>query len=183
MRRTALENAALRVAAALGEGECVLIGGLAVGAHGYIRATTDVDFVVRDLDLARRRLEEHGLHVERTRGSFSCLKGKIGDIPFDVLPPLVPIQWDQAVTISLGGGARLQVVDVESLIRLKLKAGGPKDLMDVAALVLRHPDLRARAQELAVAHRIRDKLDIWLSDPRLKAELPRAKTTKARRRR
>ena len=60
MTSNSLEDVAIRVAAALGEDECVLIGGLAVGAHGYVRATTDVDFVVRDLDAASKRLRERG---------------------------------------------------------------------------------------------------------------------------
>jgi hypothetical protein len=180
MTSSSLEDVAIRVATALGEEDCVLIGGLAVGAHGYVRATTDVDFVVRDLDAAGKRLLEQGLPVERLRGKFTCLRGMIGKVRFDVLPPLVPIRWDRAITVSLEGRATIRVVDLESLIRLKLRAGGPKDLMDIAALVLRHPEQQERAQELAVAYRIRDELDIWLRDPRLKAELADARVTPAR---
>jgi hypothetical protein len=179
---SSLEKVAIRVARALGEEDCVLIGGLAVGAHGYVRATTDVHFVVRDLDAAGKRLGEQGLPVERLRGDFSCLRGMVGKVRFDVLPPLVPIQWDRAISVSFEGGATIRVVDLESLIRLKLKAGGPKDLMDVAALVLRHPEQQERAQELAVAYRIRDSLDIWLRDPRLKAELADAASDETERR-
>ena len=180
MTSSSLEDVAIRVARALGEEDCVLIGGLAVGAHGYVRATTDVDFVVRDLDAAGKRLLEQGLPVERLRGDFSCLRGMVGEVRFDVLPPLVPIQWDRAITVSLEGGATIRVIDLESLIRLKLKAGGPKDLMDIAALVLRHPEQLERAQELAVAYRILDKLDIWLRDPRLKAELADGRSDEGR---
>jgi hypothetical protein len=177
-----LEDVAIRVAAALGVEDCVLIGGLAVGAHGYVRATTDVDFVVRDLASAGKRLLEQGLPVERLHGDFTCLRGMIGAVRFDVLPPLVPIRWDRAITVSLEGRATIRVVDLESLIRLKLRAGGPKDLMDVAALVLRHPEHRERAQELAVAYRIGDALDLWLRDPRLQAELGDARSDEAERR-
>lgn len=174
MTSISLEDAAKRVASALGEDDCLLVGGLAVAAWGYVRATTDVDFLVRDLGQASRRLRESGLLVVRRRGGFPCLKGTIGGITFDVLPPLVPIQWDRARTVSLGGNRRIRVVDLEGLVRLKLKAGGPQDLMDVAALVLRHSEVRERAQEIAVAYRIRDKLDAWLRVPRLKAELAEA---------
>ncbi len=183
MTSNTLEDVAIRVATALGEHECVLVGGLAVGAHGYVRATADVDFVVRDLDAASKRLRERGLPVKRFRGDFTCLKGMIGDIRFDVLPPLVPISWDRAISVSLGEGVSIRVVDLEGLIRLKLKAGGPKDLMDVAGLILLHPAHQERAQELAVAYRIRDKLDIWLHDPRLKAELAEAQVAESKRRR
>jgi len=141
-----------------------------------------VDFVVRDLDVAGKRLLEQGLPVERLRGAFTCLRGMVGTVRFDVLPPLVPIRWDRAITVSLDRRATIRVVDLESLIRLKLKAGGPKDLMDVAALVLRHPEQRERAQELAVAYRIRAELDIWLRDPRLEAELGDARSDESHRR-
>jgi hypothetical protein len=182
MRANGLEDAAIRVATALGAEDCVLIGGLAVGAHGYVRATTDVDFVVRDLSAAGQRLLEQGLNFERLHGDFTCLRGVVGKVRFDVLPPLVPIRWDRAITVSLAGRATIRVVDLESLIRLKLRAGGPKDLMDVAALVLRHPEQRERAQELAVAYRIGGALDVWLRDPRLEAELgdPRADESERR---
>ncbi len=85
-----------------------------MGAHGYVRATTDVDFVVRDLDAAGKRLLEQGLRVERLRGAFTCLRGRVGTVRFDVLPPLVPIRWDRAITVSLEGRATIRVVDLES---------------------------------------------------------------------
>jgi RNase H-fold protein (predicted Holliday junction resolvase) len=50
-------------------------------------------------------------------------------------------------------------------------------------LILRHPGHQERAQELAVAYLIRDKLDIWLHDPRLKAELAEARVAESKRRR
>jgi hypothetical protein len=166
-----LEEVAIRVARVVGEEDCVLIGGLAVAAWGYVRATADVDFVARDLRAAHERLHADGLAVEWGRGAFSLLRGKIDDVVFDVLPALVPIQWEKARTVSFGPGRRLRVVDLEGLIRLKLKAAGPQDLMDVAALVSRHSDMRERARELSVAYQIREKLDLWLADPRLTAPL------------
>lgn len=177
MRPNALESAAVRIAAALGVDDCVLIGGLAVGAHGYVRATRDVDFLVRSLDVAIRRLREHRLHAERLRGSFACLRGEIGGVTFDVLPQIVPIQWDRSIPVPLAAGV-IHVVPVEDLIRLKLKAGGPRDLMDVAALVVRHPECREGAREIAVAYDLREKLDTWLCDPRLKADLARERRGK-----
>jgi hypothetical protein len=63
------------------------------------------------------------------------------------------------------------VVDLEGLIRLKLKAQGPKDLLDVAALTLKHPEALQIAREVAAAYRVADKLEVWLKDPRLRAEV------------
>ena len=184
MTAAGLEDAAVRLFEVLGEDECLLIGGLAVAAHGFLRATAEVDFVVRELDTAARRLRDQGIDTKRSRGHFTCLKGTIRDVAFDILPPLAPIDWTRAITVSLGGDTRIRVVDLDGLIRLKLKAAGPKDLMDIAALVLRHPKKRKTARELAAAHGLLDKLDLWLSDPRLKADLeevmPRPRRTKAK---
>ena len=174
MRRTALERAALRLAQALGENECLLIGGLAVAAHGFVRGTVDVDFIVRKpLRQVQGELEDQGiesklLRGDVTEGDFPCLKGKLSGVPFDVLPPLVPLQWENGVEIPLGKG-HLRVVDLSGLVHLKLRAGGPKDLMDVATLVLLHPEQRSQARERAIAYRLADKLDLWLDDPRIRA--------------
>jgi len=180
MTTSSLENVAARVAAALEPQDYVLIGGLAVAAHGYVRATVDVDFVVRDADAACRHLREQGLSVEILRGEFTCLRGSLGGIRFDVLSPLVPIRWERAITVPLGEGTSIRVVDLEGLIRLKLKAGGPKDLMDVAALVLLHPEQRERAREIALAYRLRDPLETWLNDPRMKLSLEEASSAVGR---
>ena len=64
----------------------------------------------------------------------------------------------------------LRVVDLDGLLRLKFRAGGPQDLLDAARLVLLHPDTEARARELATAYRAADRFDIWLKDPRILAQ-------------
>jgi hypothetical protein len=43
--------------------------------------------------------------------------------------------------------------------------------MDVAALTLRHPERLAAAREAARSYGALDRLDHWLADPRLRAEL------------
>jgi len=59
--------------------------------------------------------------------------------------PLVPIAWDQALSTEIGGGT-LKVVDLDGLLRLKFRAGGPQDLLDAARLVLRHPEFGGQAR-------------------------------------
>jgi hypothetical protein len=174
-RRTDLVAAAIRLAGAIGLEECVLIGGLAVGVHGYVRATDDLDFISRlPLERTRERLRQAGIQTRLTRGDVleagvRCLKGEIDGIPFDVLPPLVPIVWEAALTLDLGHD-KLRVVDLEGLLRLKLRAGGPQDLLDAAHLVLRHPGTEARVRELATAYRALDRFEVWLADPRVRAQ-------------
>jgi hypothetical protein len=176
-RRRDLERAAVEMARMLGPDDCLLVGGMAVGAHGYVRATTDVDFVVKPpLESAQTTLERQGVPSSLKRGDvmegdFPCLKGSLHGVPFDVMPPLVRLDWTRSVNVPMAKGARIRVVDLDGLIRLKLRASGPRDLLDVAALVLRHPEHRALAQETAAAYCVADKLEIWLNDPRLKAEV------------
>jgi hypothetical protein len=171
-----LERVALFLAEVLGENG-MLVGGMAVGAHGYVRATDDVDFVARmPLTDVRKRLNTLGIKTTVHRGNvlegdFDCLKGTMDGVRFDVLPPLVALEWDRAIEVPMTEKGRLRVVDLDGLIRLKLWAQGPRDLMDVAALTLRHPEHLALAREAARSHGVLDRLDHWLADPRLRAEL------------
>lgn len=171
-----LERVALLLAEVLGENG-LLVGGMAVGAHGYVRATDDVDFVARmPLTDVRKRLQALGIKATVHRGNlvegdFDCLKGTVDGVRFDVMPPLVALEWDRAIEVPMTEGRRLRVVDLDGLIRLKLRAQGPRDLMDVAALTLRHPERLAAAREAARSHGALDRLDHWLADPRLRAEI------------
>jgi hypothetical protein len=174
-RRGDLVSAAVRLARLIGPDECVLVGGLAVGVHGFVRATNHLDFISRlPLELTRRRLQQAGIGTRLVRagvldGGFSCVKGEIEGIPFDVLPPLVPIVWADALRIDVAGGT-LSVVDLDGLLCLKFRAGGAQDLLDAARLVLLHPDREERARELATAYRATDRFEIWLKDPRIRAQ-------------
>jgi len=173
--RGTLTAAAVRLGRLIGADDCVLIGGLAVGVHGYVRATDDIDFISREpLRLARTRLLAAGIETrlltgDVLAGGFSCLKGMIDGIPFDILPPLVPIAWDASLTVEVASGT-LRIVELDSLLRLKFRADGPQDLLDVARLVLLHPEMEARASELATAHRSRERFEAWLNDPRVRAQ-------------
>jgi len=174
-RGTRFLRVARRLAEALGPDECLLVGGLAVMVHGFVRATRDVDLVTRlALSEARSRLEKAGLPTKLLKGdafegAFSCLKGECERLPFDVLPQLVPIHWEAAESVgALGSG--LRAVALRDLLALKFKAQGAKDLMDTAMLVMLHPASEPHARELATAYRVLDRFEHWLSDPRLRAQ-------------
>jgi hypothetical protein len=169
-------RAARRVAEAIGTDECLLIGGLAVMAHGFVRGTRDVDLLTRlPLSQARRRLDRSGLPTRRSRGDplegdFPCLKGQCNGVPFDVLPQIVPVHWEAAVPVGATDAGSLRVVPLTDLLALKLKAQGAKDLMDAGILVLMHPETETRARELAIAYGSLDRLESWLRDPRARAQ-------------
>lgn len=184
MRRDLVQIAS-RVAAILGPRDCLLVGGLAVGAHGYVRATGDVDFVTRvPLVEAQKRLRERGVQAAITpgdplAGDFQCLKAAIDGVRIDVMPPLAPLDWEHGIELKVTRTARLRVVDLDGLLCLKLRAQGPKDLMDAAALVLQHPEHRARGRELAIAYGVADRFETWLTDSRLRAEIEETRAAEA----
>jgi hypothetical protein len=171
-----LVRVAHRLAAMIDPDQCVVVGAMAVAAHGYPRATADVDLVSRlPLREARKRLADHGVRAilkrgDELQGDFECLKGVLDGVEFDVLPPLVPIDWPNAVAVPLGHGDTLKVVDLPTLIHLKLRAGGPQDVLDVAMLLQLHPAEAARAGELAMAFGLAAQLESFTRSPRIRAK-------------
>ena len=179
--------AAVRLSRLIGPDECVLVGGLAVGVHGYVRGTDDLDLLTRvPLLRTQQILRDAGLETRILRGDtrdggFDRLKGELDGIPFDVLPPLVPIAWGDVVTLDVDS-MRVKVVDLDGLLALKLRAAGAQDLLDAARLVLRHPEHEARAKELARAYRTLDRFEAWLRDPRIREQASEEEARVRRRR-
>ena len=169
-----LEKAATRLAKILGE-DGMMVGGLAVAAWGYVRATDDVDFVA-NLTAATvlERLKAAGISARVLKGNVLdgdiawCVKGKLGEITFDILPPVVPLDFERAVSVTLGQGNTVRVVDLDGLLRLKLRAGGPQDLLDAAQLLRKHPKFLDGIRPVAEAYSEWERLESWLNDPRLR---------------
>jgi hypothetical protein len=147
-----------------------------------VRATADVDLIVKgSLESVRARLKRNGITArlhrgDPTEGDFPCLKGTVAGVAFDIMPPLVPLDWQRAVRVRIRPNEMLPIVDLEGLIRLKLRAHGPRDLLDVAALVRCHPEELDAAREMSEAYGVADKLEVWLNDPRLEAKMPATRT-------
>ncbi len=186
LQRLAMERVAVRLSKLLPD-KHALIGGLAVGIHGYVRATKDVDFVVLDDPIElRERLRKAGVETELRRGDVLegdiswVLFGKLDGVRFDILPPTVPIDWERRLRVKLGSDEVL-AVDVSTLIRLKLRAGGSLDLFDLFHLLRAHPEEREKALEVASAYRLRERLASSLADRTLRTdEEERSKPTSPR---
>src|SRR3954447_18571871 len=151
--------------AALSDGgvEYVLIGGLAVGAHGFPRATKDVDIVPAPDDANLDRLGAALRDVEANH--FATADFDPAEFPFDPLKPgdlreggnfvlatrlgrLDVMQWvpgvpgdrafehlaESAVETSLASGGRLRVCSRDDLVAMKRAAGRPQDLVDLEHL-------------------------------------------------
>lgn len=103
-----------------------LAGGLAVGAHGYIRTTTDVDFLVGE-----EAFEHHGLIVTFKAG----VPIEVDGIQIDYLSPVsLGQQVEQALDQPLVSEG-LAVVPIQVLIYMKLVAKRRRDQVDVVELI------------------------------------------------
>lgn len=177
-------KAAAQLLRILGEERCGIAGGMAVNAHGFVRGTRDVDVIVTmPLAEARRLLSENGVTArlfkgDAAEGDFHCLKGVIAvgsrsadAVPFHVLPVLVPLAPERFVDVVVRG-QRLRVVDPDTLIRLKLRAGSPHDLYDVAILASLHPDWMEHALALAISQgkEMGERLAALIRDPRVRRQ-------------
>lgn len=105
-----------------------LIGGLAVSAHGYERATADVDFLVSEEDLGK--LTGRPLTIGLTE--------RVDGIRVDYIipdPPDAEVLADAIAEAERRG--TMPVIDGPSLVYLKLRAGRRRDEGDVVELVKR----------------------------------------------
>ena len=139
----------------------LIVGGLAVNAHGYLRATRDLDLVIQ-LESAnlRRGLEclfEIGYRLAipvsvedfadvSKREAWRVEKGMIvlklwsddhRRTPVDVFvyePFDFSEEFEKACLSELQPGIFARIVSLEALIEMKLVAGRPHDLMDIEEL-------------------------------------------------
>lgn len=138
----------------------VVIGGIAVQGHGYIRATYDLDVIVEPTTLNLTRLSEALAELEaelRTPGGL-----RLGDPhelrnapripiltrfgPLDVLhvghvagpPRTYDALRDAALVVDLDG-VEVPLAGLSDLIRMKRAAGRDQDLADIEALT-REPE-------------------------------------------
>jgi hypothetical protein len=158
-------NQAVDILAALCEeghiGGFALVGGLAVSAWSLPRATMDVDLLVlvdsNNLNLLVDALCNAGMDAELRRGDFDdpvpCL------IRADALDIIVATKKyeaeaiEQSIAVNIAG-RDIPVASPEYLIILKLKAGGPRDLLDVQELLAANLVDRALLAKLAKRYRV-----------------------------
>jgi predicted nucleotidyltransferase len=145
----------------------IVVGGLAVNAHGYGRQTADVDLVIRldasTIDNAFRALGSMGyrprvpvtaadLSDATRRAQLTAEKGMtvIGfhsdmhrETPVDIFasePFNFAAEYDRALVEEVAPGIPVRIVRLDTLLRLKRMAGRPQDLADIAELSLLHGD-------------------------------------------
>lgn len=118
-----------------------LVGGLAVGAHGAPRNTTDVDFLV-----GLEAFEGSGAVLVHRAG----VPVKVGGVGIDLLPaeePLLERALDRAQELP----QPIPLIDLPVLVQMKLRALRPHDQDDVRRLIRAGADLGAIRSHLASA--------------------------------
>ena len=126
--------------------EFALCGGLAVSAHGLIRATEDIDFLIRAeaLDQAYSAAAEVGYDIRELDISFkertveirrvsNMVDGEVISLDLLLVTPDVEDVWTSRERIDFMG-LSLFVVSREGLIKMKRQAGRPQDLLDIDKL-------------------------------------------------
>ena len=126
--------------------EFALCGGLAVAAHGLVRATQDIDFLIREesLDKALAAAAEVGFDIRGLDISFKeraveirRVSKIVGEdvISLDLLlvTPHVQDVWEGRENREFAGEA-FAVVARDGLIKMKKQAGRPQDLADIERL-------------------------------------------------
>jgi hypothetical protein len=110
-----------------------LAGGLAVGAHGYLRATTDVDFLVGE-----EAFDHQGPLVTFKTGVPIEVEG----IRIDYLSPVsLGAQLEETLNHPPTSEG-LAIVPIEVLIYMKLVARRRRDLVDIVELIKAGADLK-----------------------------------------
>jgi predicted nucleotidyltransferase len=149
--------------------EFIVVGGVAVQAHGYLRATADLDIVPRPTLLNLSRLGESLAQLEAApRRATAAID--VSDPQLLVRVPMVPLvtrygrldllniehvagapaSYDDLDARALAiahDGIQIRVAGLDDLIRMKRAAGREQDRIDIAALTRTDQELEAEAGE------------------------------------
>jgi hypothetical protein len=124
----------------------ILVGAYALGAHGYPRATGDIDIWVRTDEINSiniyRALEKFGSPVDQITVNDFAQKGivfQIGMTPrrIDIITQLDGVSFEEAdedkIIVEVEG-LKLPVLSFDKLIKNKLSTGRERDELDVKLL-------------------------------------------------
>jgi hypothetical protein len=129
----------------------LLVGGGAVNFHGYQRHSADVDFWVDTTDVNFKKLlavfKEMGYQLndfpEDVKNSVQNISVKFSPLDFDIelitrfsLNKTFEEAYSSSETVEINKNklAKINILTISDLIESKIKAGRPKDLLDVQQL-------------------------------------------------
>jgi hypothetical protein len=167
-----LLRAAERVAGILEERriEAIVIGAVALAAHGYVRFTEDVDLGIsvdpRTLPAIAEALRAGGFAVslhepdgQDPLGGVIDVTGSFGVVQIVNFGGRFPAVIDAGVaeaTVVARPGSRLRIVPIPQLVALKLYAGGRKSQADIVELLARNRETDlGRVREVCRGYRLK----------------------------
>ncbi len=128
-----------------------VVGGYALALHGLVRATVDVDFVlslkIQDFQIAEKTLNRLGLQsrlplraedIIKMRQEYIANRNLLAWSFVDFKSPSK--QVDILITKDLKdlkvqnisvGSRKIKVASLEELLKMKIEAGRPQDLIDI----------------------------------------------------
>ena len=138
----------------------VLVGGLAVQLHGYMRSTFDVDLVLamnddnlaRFINVAKQQGLTPGIPVSieslRDAAQIEQWHGDKGMLAFSLREPQVgggvvdvivrpEVSFERLMVNAVAGdlfGRRVPIASIDDLLAMKRAANRPKDRMDIESL-------------------------------------------------
>jgi hypothetical protein len=130
------------------EAEFLVVGGWAVILHGHVRATDDMDILVRASSVNSKLvfaaliafgapLQTHGVTADHFANPGNAYRFGIAPFKVEVLTQISGVSFDEALqgskTFELGG-QHIPFIGKLALIRNKKAAGRHKDLADVEEL-------------------------------------------------
>ncbi|MFM7034814.1 MAG: hypothetical protein ACKOYJ_06440 [Planctomycetia bacterium] len=132
----------------------LVIGAVALAAHGYVRFTEDLDLGVNadlvTLKQVAESLRNKGFEVEVREPDGQDPLGGVVDVrgPFGLVQivnyggrfPAVIDGGLAAADTVIRSGSRLRIVPLPHLIALKLYAGGTKSRADIVEVLSRNPE-------------------------------------------
>ena len=124
----------------------IIVGAYALGAHGYPRATGDIDIWVKPNNSNSRKLYKalarFGAPLEQIEIDDFSMEGiifQIGVIPrrIDIITKIDGVTYQEAdedkITVEVEG-LMLPVISLEKLIKNKMATGREKDELDIKTL-------------------------------------------------
>jgi len=139
----------------------LVVGGLAVNAHGYQRFTSDLDLVIQlNPENTRRALESLQIlgykprvpvtpeefsiaenrrrwHEEKGMLVLNLFSDKHRRTPIDIFisePFDFDIEWEKSTSMSIDPEVSIPVISLDALLIMKKDAGRTKDLLDIEYL-------------------------------------------------
>ena len=127
----------------------LLVGAYAMAAHGYPRATMDIDIWVmpdsQNAEAVLRALHRfgsplHGLKAEELQREGTVFQIGVAPRRIDIITAASGLRFEETYARSIEieiEGLRIRIPSLDDLIRNKKESGRKKDLVDVEALEAR----------------------------------------------